>query len=47
MLLWVVGAISFAAIVLLFTPYTYQLDDLKMTIQFVMAPIIGILLIVV
>jgi len=47
LLLWAVGGISFAAIVLTFTPYTYQLDDIKVTIQFVMAPIIGILLAIV
>jgi tetratricopeptide (TPR) repeat protein len=42
--LWVVGAISFVAIVLVFTPFTYMLDDIKQTIQFVMAPIVGALL---
>lgn len=39
--LWILGAASFAAIILLFTPFTYQLDDIKVTLQFVLAPIIG------
>jgi len=44
LVLWVVGAVSFAAIVLVFTPFTYMLDDIKQTLQFVMAPIVGGLL---
>jgi len=41
--LWVAGAVSFAAIIFLFTPFTYQLDDIKVTLQYSGAPIVGAL----
>ncbi len=41
---WGIGGLSFAAIILGFTGYTHSLDDLKVTLQFVMAPVVMILL---
>ncbi|KPL08849.1 hypothetical protein AMJ85_07675, partial [candidate division BRC1 bacterium SM23_51] len=38
--LWIVGGISFGLIVYLFTPYTHNLDDIKVTLQYVLAPIV-------
>jgi len=43
-LVWGLGAIAFAAIILAFTPYTYSLDDIKVTLQFAVAPMVGGLL---
>ncbi|MCX8037746.1 MAG: hypothetical protein N3D11_12010 [Candidatus Sumerlaeia bacterium] len=42
--IWGVGGLSFAAIILGFTGYTHSLDDLKVTLQFVMAPVVLVLL---
>jgi len=41
---WILGAVSFAAIIFLFTPFTYQLDDIKVTLQHALSPIVGTLL---
>lgn len=40
LLLWIFGGVSFALIVYLFTPYTHNLDDIKVTLQYVLAPIV-------
>lgn len=38
--LWVFGGTAFALIVFLFTPYTHNLDDIKVTLQYVLGPIV-------
>jgi len=38
--LWVFGGTAFVLIVYLFTPFTHNLDDIKVTLQYVLAPIV-------
>lgn len=46
-ILWWLGGISLAAIVLAFTPLTHRLDDIKLTLQFGLAPLVAVVLAVV
>ncbi len=39
LILWIFGGTAYAAIVLLFTPFTHNLDDLKVSLQYVLGPI--------
>jgi O-antigen ligase/tetratricopeptide (TPR) repeat protein len=40
LILWIFGGLSFALIVFLFTPFTHNLDDIKVTFQYALAPIV-------
>jgi len=40
LILWIFGGTAFAAIVYLFTPFTHNLDDIKVTFQYTLAPMV-------
>ena len=40
LILWIFGGTAYALIVYVFTPFTHNLDDLKVALQYTMAPIV-------
>ena len=40
LILWIFGGVSYTAIVYLFTPFTHNLDDIKVMFQYVLGPIV-------